>query len=262
MIDWKSFGSGVAVGLVGGALLSKLFGSIGRGIKGFWKLIMNATRREFNDLVRGGQYDFKEDFDQTMKDFDTSEKVGRWLRTYAPDHLYAGLQLQGQLYMFDYDDPLGAEQGTLDAWDTSPLVLNFGLVLANTGNIVEYGINLHWLPKEVRKEFMSDIFNLFKEKYDGEMYSNKPRAINAFGWEQLQEYIEKYGIDFATKAYIPQRRTHTIMFEYQDWAKATLIPSKGFAGISEKQVELNYQRHLAAAMRKRRLLRRPNQRRP
>lgn len=251
-LDWKSAGAGFLLGLVGGTLLGRMLSKLGNKIIGFFKAMVDATRKEFNEQVESGQYDFNDDFDSTYNEHANQPgKVRTWLKRYINGHRYQGILLQGHLYMFNYLEPKTEEH--LEYFDTSPLILSFGTYMANTGNLVEYGVNLHFLPLKVRKAFMSDIFDLFKKRYKGKMYSDKPRQINEFTWEQLKPFVDKYCIDFAVRSYITTLRTSTISFDYKDWAMATLIPSRGFkAGgkaiqnkYDEKVINVLYAKHLA-----------------
>lgn len=259
--NFVSAGAGFLLGLAGGTLVNRLLSKLGRGIKGFFKAIVDATREEFNRQVQSGEFDFKQNFDDTYKEYgNKTDKIRKWLQKYLPDHRYNGILLQGQLYLFRYEDPKYKEE--LEYYDPSPLVLAFGTYMAETGNLVEYGVNLHFLPLKIRKEFMNDIFTLFKNQYKDEMYSDKPRAVNEFTWETLQPYVDKYHIDFAVRSYITTLRTQTITFDYKDWPMATLIPSRGFLrdggrnSIAEKQIEAFYMKHVALqrARRKRNTL--------
>jgi hypothetical protein len=256
--SWASAGAGFLLGLFGGNLVNKLLSKLGQGIKGFYRAIVDETRKEFNEQVQSGKFDFDKNYEEIRKDYeDKPQKIKQWLIKYMPSHMYGGLMLQGQLYLFNYDDPKYKEQ--LEYYDPSPLVLAFGTYMAETGNLVEYGVNLHFLPLKVRKAFMKDIFDLFRNEYKDEMYSNKPRAINAFTWETLQPYVEKYSINFAVRSYITTLRTNTITFDYKDWPIATLIPSKGFLrdggrnSIAEKQIEAFYMKHVMMQRKKRKL---------
>lgn len=224
-INWKSVGAGVLVGLASGALLSKLLSRVGNKLLGFFKTIVDATRKEFNEQVEHGNYKFDDDFDAKQKEFSSPAKLQQWLKQQLRQHRYNGILLQGHLYLFNYDNPKTFD--ALEFYDRSPLVLAFGTYMANTGNLVEYGVNLHYLPAKIRKAFMTDIFELFRKQYKGKMYSNEPRPINEFDWQQLQTFVDKYGIDFAVRSYITTRRTATIAFDYVDWSTAVLVPSAG-----------------------------------
>jgi hypothetical protein len=76
------------------------------------------------------------------------------------------------------------------------------------------------------------------------MYSEEARAINEFNWEVLKSFVDKYHIEFAVRSYIPGRRKNTVYFDYADWPKAILIPSKGYVGTDERALERLYRMHL------------------
>lgn len=246
-MNWANFGAGFLAGLSGKTLLDKLFSLAGRALKGIFKTIIDATKRQFNEDVKSGKFDMRQTIDKDTKTYSRPEELKRWLKGYAKKHAYKGLLIQGHMYYFDYDDPLTKDK--LEFYDTSPLILSFGIYYAKTGNIVEYGINLHMLPKNVREAFMIDIFNTYKSLYKSEMYSDKPRSINELDWQSLQKFVDKYGIDFAVRSYIPERRARTIIIDYQDWGKGLCLPSKAFVGITDAQLMKLYKQHLAERKR-------------
>lgn len=240
-MNLKSFGAGFLAGLAGGTLLRKLLVAAGKGVRGLYQVILDETKQLFNDDVVSGTFDMRKTIESDFQKFRSPSSIRTWLRTYVKKHRYHGIMLQGQLYMYDYD-PL--HKDTLEYYDTSPLVLSFGLYYAKTGNLIEYGVNLHMLPIQIRKEFMTDVFNLFKKQYRGQMYSNKPRSINEFSWETLQTFVNKYGIDFAVRSYIVERRKNTIIFDYSDWGKAVMVPSKGYVGTDDKTLIRLYKHYM------------------
>lgn len=248
-MNWLDFGAGFSLGLLGKSLLKKLFGSLGSAVKGVYKTMIDATKTTFNRSLAEGKFDMHTVLQADFKKYSNKVTLTTWLRSYVKKHSYRGIMVQGHLYYFVYDDPLTKDK--LEFYDTSPVVLSFGLYLANTGNLVEYAVNLHYLPQEVREAFMTDIFNLFKKQYKGEMYTSKPRSINEFTWQQLQTFVDKYGIDFAVRSYIPERRKATMVFDYEDWGKACCIQSKQFIGITDRDLKKLYKQHLYQRSNKR-----------
>lgn len=242
------FGAGFLVGLAGRSLLSKLFKTVGSAVKGIYHVVMDATRRQFNSDVQRSDFNFRNTIEEDSRKYKNAVTLRTWFKKYAKEHRYRGLLIQGHLYCFTYDDPVTKDK--LEYYDTTPLVLSFGVYYAETGNIVERGINLHFLPMDVRKALLLDIFNAFKDRYKGKMYSSKPRSINELDWEFLKQYIVKYGIDFAVRSYISDRRRNTIIFGYEDWGKAICIPSSKFVGIDDRALQRRYKAHLVDLKRK------------
>lgn len=246
-MNWTSFGSGFAAGLVGGKLLKTIFNGITNAVQGVYRTIVDATRSLFNDSVRDGTFSMptkiKEDVDEYKGN---SKKLRDWFLKYAKTHRYRGIMIQGHLFYMHNYDPLNKHK--LPFYDAKPLVLCFGVYLAGTGNLVQYGINLHMLPQQIRVKFLVDVFELFKQKYKGEMYSNKPRKINEFSWETLQTFVNKYHIDFAVRSYIVERMTDVIVFDYPDWGKAVAL-SGAYIGANERELIRMYKEFIVTKKR-------------
>jgi hypothetical protein len=241
-MQWKQFGSGFLGGLATKTLLAKLLNRAGDAVRGVYKTIVDATKEAFNAKVKDGSFEMSKQLTDDFKVYGSKYAINKWLKKYAPQHAYKGMLLQGHLYMFDYPDPLTKDK--LAFYDLSPCVLSFGMYFAKTGNIVEYAVNLHMLPIKVRQDFMTDIFDLFKAKYKSTMYSNSPRPINQFNWQVLKTFVDKYHIEFAVRSYLPERRKNTIIFDYEDWGKAIMIPSKGYVGTNDKELAAMYKLHI------------------
>lgn len=246
-MDWKSLGSGILAGGYGRQLFTDLFKNIGGKLTGLYKTIVDATRKAFNAEVNKTDFDFKQRIISDAREMSNVIKLKKWYSEYAKNHRYQGILIQGWLTYFHYDTPLTGPN--LLFWDKRPLVLSFGVYLAQTGNLVEYGINLHYLPRSVREAFLADIFDMFKAKYKGQMFSQEARPINEFDWKFLQTFVQKYGLEFAVHSYIPQLRKQTVVFDYQDWGKALAL-SSAFVGVSDQELMKNYKQHLLNRKRK------------
>lgn len=240
-MDWKSFGAGIKAGGFGRKLFTDLFKAIGGKLTGVYQTIVDATRKAFNAEATKDDFDFRQTIVSDARAMSDITKLRNWYKDYASKHRYRGMLIQGWLTYFQYDTPLTEQM--LGYWDKRPLVLSFGVYLAKTGNLIEYGVNLHYLPRAVREAFLADIFDLFRNKYQGEMFSTDARPINEFDWKFLQTFVQKYGLDFAVHSYIPHLRKNTVVFDYQDWGKALAL-SSAFVGISDHELMKQYKQHL------------------
>lgn len=245
----RDLGNGI-LGAITSTKIGKTLSELGQQVAGVYKVLIDATRSKFNELLKLGGFDIGKSIDGDAARYSNPITQKLWIRRYMQKHSYHGMLIQGQLYYFTYDDPLTKDR--LAFYDTTPLVLSFGLNLAGTGNFVEYAINLHMLPMQIRKALLIDIFNLFSKQYKGQMYSTEKRSINEFSWETLQQFVDKYAISFAVRSYIPERRKQTIMFDYEDWGKAVSLPSARFVGITDEQLMRLYKQHVADTKYKRR----------
>jgi hypothetical protein len=247
-MNLKDFGAGFSFGMLARTMVSKLFKRIAEAANGVFRATVTNLRAQFNESVKTGKFDMKTSIQESKDTYRSGSEIRNWAKAYYNTNKYNGPLLQGHLYVFDYPDPLTKDR--LAFYDTSPLALSFGLYHAKTGNLIEYAVNLHLLPSEIREAFITDIFELFKKRFKGEMYSEDPRAINEFNWQILQTFVDKYYIDFAVRSYIPSRRRNTMYIDYPDWPKALLLPSKGFVGVDDRQLIRLYRLHKAKVRRK------------
>jgi hypothetical protein len=243
MAGFKPVGSGTSLKAMASKLFNTVKGAAVRLMTGLFSSDMTEARVTFNKSVQDGSFDMLESIDNARKEINTGDKLKQWLTGYVKSgHDYRGVLLQGHLYYFAYPEPLTKEE--LEYYDPYPLTLCFNVAYKMTGNLVEYGLNLHYLPRKVRKLVVNEIFELFKARYRGQMFTSEPRPFNEFAYKDLEKLVEKYQIDFAVRSYIPSLRKATIRFDYQDWPKALLIETKGFKGITEKQLIQLYYKHV------------------
>jgi len=150
-------------------------------------------------------------------------------------HFKAQLLRQGFLYTYNYDTP--KYKDILDYFDTQPLVIAFGSVKTNEG-IRDIGINMHLLPPKIRRIVLYKIFEIYRNHYKDQLFGKrsdlKPVLVN---WKQIAIPLFKYGAAFAIRMYIPELRTNTIEFKYEDWASAIYLPSKKLSGTTQSELE-------------------------
>lgn len=235
-------GVGQSIQLFAKHAIDKVKSGFQRLVGGIFQSTVDEERAAFNQRVKEGKFNAEEMFSSGETELPTAREAKAWFLKYAQRHKYKGVLLQGQLYSFAYTNPL--HKATLDHFDTFPLILSFGVYFANTGNIVEQGVNLHYLPPKVRSAFLKDIFELFAKQYQGDMYTEKARPINAFTYDVLRQYIDEYGIDYAVHSYIPFLRRNTVMYEFQDWGRAVRVETRGFSGVTIEQIKEMYYEHM------------------
>ena len=140
---------------------------------------------------------------------------------------------QGNLYMFEYKNPKYSE--ILQYWDKFPLVLALSPVATKLG-IRNLGINLHLLPIKIRVIVLCQVFELYKKLYRYQIFhqrENKPVNIN---YKYIEKKLQKFGIKFAIRMYIPNRQRQIVKFPYKDWSRAIFIPSRGYSKIRAAQL--------------------------
>ena len=167
-----------------------------------------------------------------------------WFNEYArdPKVRYNNKMLnQGQLYIYNYDTPKYEDE--LDFFDSQPLAICLGSQNTKQG-LRDVCVNLHMLPPAVRRFVMHEIYNMFKEYYEKNLYQNNQKAVEV-SWKKIKAPLEQFGIDFAIRMYIPELRKETIEFKQEDWASAVYIKSKGYRKMSAREIEKRYREHMA-----------------
>lgn len=125
----------------------------------------------------------------------------------------------GRLYTFAYD---AKYKDTLPYWDRFPLIIFLGSGRSKAGNLVFYGLNLHYAPPRARQEFLEE---LLKRGYGStKRLSNK--TVLKINWGNVK------GMRGATemiKAYLPSHlKSPLAEIAPKDWAKAVWLPTQQF----------------------------------
>lgn len=155
-------------------------------------------------------------------------------------HFKAKLLRQGFLYTFNYDTP--KYESVLDYFDTQPLVIAFGSAQTSLG-LRDIGINLHLLPPRIRRIVMYKVFEMYRNHYKDQLFKNRNKQVPVgVTWKDIARPLEKYGIAFAIRMYIPELRTNAIEFMYDDWASAVYLPSKRLSKITQEELEKLWQK--------------------
>lgn len=171
----------------------------------------------------------------------------KWYNEYKTDtdvQLRRSLMTQGHLYIFDYKNP--KYKDVLEFFDTQPLVLCLGHT-----NSTEYvknniGINLHLLPPRVRRMVLFEVWRMFNSQMKLNLYAKSQKQIDV-NWQLVKRPLQKYGVDFAIRSYIPPRQVNIIEFKQEDWSKAIWLPSAQYAKISASQLEKKWREHVKNA---------------
>lgn len=141
---------------------------------------------------------------------------------------------QGFLYTYRYLTPKYAD--VLDFFDTEPLVISFGEIDTSLGKR-DIGVNLHLLPRNLRAIVMYKIFEL-NRNYFKEQIFKRPQKPIPITWKQIKKPLEKYGIGFAIRMYIPELRKETVEFPFENWRDAIYIESREYKKKTIEQIEI------------------------
>lgn len=210
----------------------------------FGRGLLSSSQQVFNSLMTSGKYDISKQIEGHKWNVEggADGKALAWFKKYANDKdvQYKGKFMEaGKLYAFKYIKP--KHHDTLAYWDRSPLVLCMGGYWASNKEYVEIGLNLHLLPKLVRRKVLIKVFEMYSKKYNGEMYSAKQRPIE-LNWSKIAAPLLQYGAAFCIRQYIPRLRTQCIEFKYEDWPSAIFIPAVMLHKTSENNLKNEWQK--------------------
>lgn len=133
------------------------------------------------------------------------------------------------MYYFKYKAK-GYELGTLPWYDKNPLNMMIGYnpngQAGGSGGLF-MGINLHYVPITVRKQFIYDVVKSNERR----LLSQRPPVFE-YDWikNRWPEVIP------GLKSYIPQRMGKLSRIPIVDWESAVQLKSSDFVGISQSQI--------------------------
>ena len=115
--------------------------------------------------------------------------------------------LPGMFAMFGYRTPKYKEQ--LQYYDATPAVIFFGITRTKESTIRELGFNLHYFPPFARAKIITLVYDVFKAYYN-KYFNNVPSNANKFvDYNVLKKMLDRYGIGFGLRMYIPVLRGKT-----------------------------------------------------
>lgn len=187
------------------------------------------ARRKRNDYRKKHAVDIVNDFRNSLKRVtvgvpsakrqkESSEWFGTFIKTAIKTHKVSK-PATGRLYTFGYD---AKYKDKLPYWDRFPLIVFLGSGRSKAGNIVFYGLNLHYAPPRARQEFLEE---LLKRGYGStDRLSNK--TILKVNWNNVKNMR---GAEHMIKAYLPSHlQTPLAEIAPKDWAKAVWLPTQVF----------------------------------
>lgn len=140
----------------------------------------------------------------------------------------------GKIYTFEYD-PLHADD--LDFYDTQPIMLSLGQKLNEDGSVLQLGINLNFIPFNLRKKLLDLVFqkcrgiildNLGDLNRD---VSNSQRPL-PITYAAATLMLEGTGFEFAIRSYYRNRISKAKVVDYEDWFQVLLIDTERIIGDS------------------------------
>jgi hypothetical protein len=144
------------------------------------------------------------------------------------------LLYQGGLFMFEYKNPKYKGTSVLPWFDQYPLVLSLGPISTNLG-VRNIGFNLHILPPAVRIVVLCGVFEIYKKMYRYQLFFKQEKPVR-IEYKHIIKKLERMGVKFCVRMYIPQRMREIARFPMKDWHKAVFIPSRGYNSITANKL--------------------------
>lgn len=145
----------------------------------------------------------------------------------------------GRMYCFRYFTP------DESFYDTYPIVIGLG----NSVGINQLGINLHYIPYEIRIPFIKDILKSFssliesQSKYIG--YPDKQLPLNEFTYDSIKESLgKKYNINYAIRQYRIDRMKNQLVLGYESWYLGAVNNENFFFGGNINQAQSLYYKNI------------------
>lgn len=126
----------------------------------------------------------------------------------------SGSIVPGQLILFKYFEPKTAEE--LEYYDARPCTIFFNVINTQQGKRV-LGFNIHYYPPKMRYQIMNRIFEIYKPIYSKYFKKGSKKSIDAFDYRYLVDSLEKAGLGFGVREYIPSLIKEVRMIPPQMW---------------------------------------------
>jgi hypothetical protein len=160
-----------------------------------------------------------------------------------------GKFIPGKIYLLDYD-PL--YKNVLDFYDNKPIIICNKTFHTRTGNLILQGINLNFLPEQVRAQTLDSFYEAFEDdiqkSYEmgmmGKINLNITKIVGFFKeWVQVMNLFEKAGgvdYSYAYRNYIIPRISKVRYIEYQHWEWIPFLRTEDIVGLSVSQIYKQY----------------------
>lgn len=151
--------------------------------------------------------------------------------------------VKGKMYKFRYKPKY---KDRLSYWDRSPMIISLGMA---GNNKCELGINLNFLPKEVRYWMVGEIFRLYKKNIIDESYGSyyrdakNQRGIN-LDYDLLKRNLGEWGLGFAIRQYYMSNTYENSVVCYEDWIKMSICDWNDYDNLQSNALMNLYLEHL------------------
>lgn len=122
----------------------------------------------------------------------------------------------GKMYMYQYDPK---HKDTLPIYDEFPLVFFFNQVTTLSGDVMLYGINLHYLRPQLRYEFFIQLMRLRTEK----RYRKSTRL--RLEWASIKAASQKYAKHTVHAYLVNHLKTPFLEIPASHWVHVAALPT-------------------------------------
>lgn len=149
----------------------------------------------------------------------------------------------GKMYAFEYDTDLEPE------YDEYPIVIGLGYYnQKNTDN--QLGINLHYMPYDVRLPFVELIIKSMQSHIEQELDKSfgdgaAQNPYPQFTWDNVKKaYGTMYNLSYCVRQYRMKQIEKIKVLGYEDWYLGTLNDEDNFSGTNMRMVQNNYYKNI------------------
>ncbi len=150
-----------------------------------------------------------------------------------------GILEQGKMYAFRYFTP------DENFYDTFPIVIGLGKSYGTN----QLGINLHYIPYDIRVSLIKDIIRSFSDFFESQLKAvGKPnnQIFNRnFTYDAVMQSLgKKYNISYAIRQYRLNRVRNPRILGYEDWYIGVVNDDNFFFGGSIREAQELYYKNI------------------
>lgn len=166
---------------------------------------------------------------------------------YSPDVVFVEDRLlqPGKINIFKYNPKY---KDTLDYYDKHPVVISLGTIVKADRSKLELGINLNFIPTPYKWQLLDTIqktysgfFNRVKSEKSPRHADQQPRIT--YNYRAIRALLNRYGVGFALRTYIPSRKRDLYVVNYNNWLQAGLLSIEDFEKITYDKMVSEYRKY-------------------
>ena len=150
-----------------------------------------------------------------------------------------GKMVPGQLVIFEYMNPLLKEE--LEYYDARPCTIFFGMFNSANGPR-EIGFNIHYYPPRMRYAIMNRIYEIYRPVFQKYFDNGIKKEIDGFDYRYLKTALNKAGLGFGIREYVPSLRKKTILVEPK-WFSTAVFTEGLFKKQALSQIMGHWRQH-------------------